>query len=528
MKRTAFALFTALVMAIFIPMTVQAGNHTLQLTPGSAPPNSQVEITGNGYLAGANVDILWYTMEGNRVSGSGFIPKSSLIAAVVADAQGRISTSFVTPYDLGGPAHRVEAVIGGSVVADTTFVLEREAWITPTSGPEGTVVAVRLVAGGWTQYDNNIAITYDNAFLGFACSFNSQGNITVWIQATGGVGTHVIGVYPALYYGPSDGPTPWKHPMLNTDDLPVPYETKEFVFEITEGGVGVSLDKATDLRSVFAPDGLAVPNLPAVIGDGSTPNLALGNGAKGIVGGEIPLALSGFPANSKVALRWNTVAGETQIEDDKNSGWVFAERKIELGDIMTSGLGIYVGTFGVPVDFGGDHMIEAVVAGQVLATGTWKLVPAFTAELSPDSSRIVIHAKGLGWEKYTAAWEVLYDNRLMGTITALTSSGSVDVSIPVVGGPGMHTIDIHEGSNGWPYLNMHESPWPWEPVYRFSFKMSAQPQSASSDMPLGVGSILIIAGAVIGMVVGGIWRRRQKDMAKVESGSSSTNRGRPE
>ena len=199
----ALASLLALV-AVPSPVTAEA---TLTLTPSQGTPETPVTASGAGVPPGASVGILWFTMEGNRVSGSGFVEVNQTIATGIADAQGRYSITFVAPYDLGGPAHRVQAVVAGAAVAESSFVLARDAWITPTEGPEGTLIEVRLVAGGWTQFDNNIAILWDNRFLGFACSFNSQGNISVWVQAVGGVGAScgfIMGCFHGV--GPSLGP----------------------------------------------------------------------------------------------------------------------------------------------------------------------------------------------------------------------------------------------------------------------------------------------------------------------------------
>ncbi|MFA5895748.1 MAG: hypothetical protein WC985_02440 [Thermoplasmata archaeon] len=516
MKR-AMALCLVLLAALLsfgtVPAPARAEGASLSVSPTEGPPGTTVSVTGEGFPPAAPVDIVWHTMEGNRVSGSGFTPVGWTITTAVANAQGGLTASFVAPYDLGGPPHRVEAVVGSASAANASFTLTRRAWITPTEGPEGTVVTIRLVAGGWTQYDNNVAITYDNAFLGFACSFNSQGNITLWLQATGGVGPHVIGVYPALFYGPSDGPTPWKHPALNPDDLPVRYEPELFTFTITEGSGGRSYDRGTDLREVTAPDSLLLPNVPAQAVQDGTAHLAVGNGAKGVAGGDLPWALAGFPAGARVDIRWNTVVGETQIGGtlgDKFLGWVYTPTNWTLTTVVIAGDGTASGLLRVPFDYGGLHTIEAVVDGQVLAVADWMTVPRFTASLGADGRSIELSGTGLGWEKYTSVWDILYDNQLMGWVAGMISGGNVNVTIPIVGGPGIHTLEIHEGSNGWPYLNMHESPWPWEPVYRFAFTILEPDSGAALEANILLWALppLFLAVAVIGFVGGRIHRTR--------------------
>ncbi len=516
-------LLAFLVAAWAVPAPARAAGPSLTLTPAQGPPQTPVTVQGDGYAAGASVDILWHTMEGNRVDGSGFTDVNQTVASATADAQGRFSASFAVPYDLGGPPHTVEAVVGGAAIATASFTLERRSWITPTEGPEGTTIEVRLVGGGWTQYDNNIGITYDNAFLGFACSFNSQGNISVWVQAVGGVGPHVIGVYPALYYGPSDGPTPWKHAALSSDDLPVRYEPKLFTFAITSGSGGVSRIGGTDLHEVTTPDSLSIPSLPAVAADDGTPRLAFGNAAKGVVGGDLPYALAGFSAGASVELRWNSVTAETKIGgtlNDKFQGWVLTPTTSVLASLSVDATGKASGVLRVPADFGGMHEVEAVVGTAILASAGWMTVPRFTASLSGDGTEIELYATGLGSEKYTAVWDVLYDGKLFGWVSAMTSRGSVDVSIPAIGEPGLHTIDIHEGSNAWPYLNMHQSPWPWEPVYRFAF--SVPPPSdggAEATVPLWLTAPIILAALVVGFLVGVVRRRKAPSAPRKAEGS---------
>jgi len=496
-----------------VPVPTRAAGPSLSVSPAEGPPGTAVTVSGQGFAPGAPVDVVWHTMEGNRVSGSGFTEVGWTIATGTADAQGGLSASFVAPYDLGGPPHRIEATSGGLSLANASFVLQRRAWISPTEGPEGTVIEVRLVAGGWTQYDNNVAITYDNAFLGFACSFNSQGNISVWVQAVGGAGPHVVGVYPALYYGPSDGPTPWKHAALEVNDLPVAYAPELFTFTITESAQGRSYRQGADLRAVQAPDSLLIPNLPAQATEDGTPHLALGNGGKGVAGGDLPYALAGFPAGARVTLRWNTVVGSTEIGGvlgDKFLGWVFTETNRTLATVDVPANGKTSGVLRVPYDFGGAHTIEAVAGDRVLATGEWMTIPRFSASLTADGSAIELHGTGLGWEKYTAVWDVLYDNQLMGWVSGMTTAGNVNATVPIVGGPGIHTIDVHEGSNAWPYLNMHESPWPWEPVYRFAVTVLEAPAPApEASVPLWIAPLLVIVAAIIGFVVGRLRRTKR-------------------
>lgn len=138
------------------------------------------------------------------------------------------------------------------------------------------------------------------------------------------------------------------------------------------------------------------------------------------------------------------------------------------------------------------------------------VVPRFTASLSADGTQVRLQGTGLGWEKYTSVWDVLYDGKLSGYISAFSTNGNVNVTIPAVGGSGLHTIDIHEGSNGWPYLNMHESPWPWEPVYRFAFTAGPPASTPEATVPLWTTAPIAVLAVLLGFAAGLVRSRRAK------------------
>ena len=73
-----------------------------------------------------------------------------------------------------------------TVLARTYFVIETSiVSISPTAGPVGTPVTIHLKGVGWTEYDNIYVATYDNAYMGYACGFNSQGDVVINFTATG-------------------------------------------------------------------------------------------------------------------------------------------------------------------------------------------------------------------------------------------------------------------------------------------------------------------------------------------------------
>ena len=91
------------------------------------------------------------------------------------------------------------------MLARVFFVIETSiVSITPTSGPVGTPVTIHLKGVGWTEYDNIYVATYDNAYMGYACGFNSQGDVVINFTATGAPGVHIIDLYPGIYQGPAN------------------------------------------------------------------------------------------------------------------------------------------------------------------------------------------------------------------------------------------------------------------------------------------------------------------------------------
>jgi hypothetical protein len=62
--------------------------------------------------------------------------------------------------------------------------------------------------------DNTVAVTYDNASIGYACAFNTNGDVTMNLVASGHPGTHLIDIYPAIYKGKDRVPLNYQTPFL--------------------------------------------------------------------------------------------------------------------------------------------------------------------------------------------------------------------------------------------------------------------------------------------------------------------------
>lgn len=159
-----------------------------------------VNMEASGLPGDENIDIVWNTMKGSRVSGLGFQEENNVLDTVASDSDGNLNYDFEVPDDLGGIPHRIDLKSGDEVIGQTYLrILPQIVSMEPKSGPVGTPIEITINGGGWTEFDNAYYLTYDNAYNGYMCSFNSQGNLTFTIMATGEPGNHLIDLYPGVY-----------------------------------------------------------------------------------------------------------------------------------------------------------------------------------------------------------------------------------------------------------------------------------------------------------------------------------------
>jgi hypothetical protein len=220
-----------------IPKTeVQVASAKLALSPTQGAVGTRAMLRGEGFPADASLRLVWETSVGSRVSGSGFVPQENVIGQVKVGSDGRIKWPLTIPEDLGG-LHALALRRGDDLLARAFFVIETSIVnITPVSGSAGTPVTIHLKGVGWTEYDNIYVATYDNAYMGYACGFNSQGDVVVNFVATGEPGEHLIDLYPGIYEGPANELQQlYRLPQLTyADDHPgnkIP--ALRFAFEVT-------------------------------------------------------------------------------------------------------------------------------------------------------------------------------------------------------------------------------------------------------------------------------------------------------
>ncbi len=212
-----------------IPGATQAGSTAKgALSVSTGQILTKVGVTASGLTPGQAVDLQWASVVGNRVNCTGtcWTTLNIPLAKVTAGADGSLQTKVTVPDGLGG-WHAVQVIQNGQVKAQLPFFVKRSfASAQPISDltlRQGQHFTIHLKGLGWTQLDNTIAVDYDNAYVGYACGFNSQGDTVVNLTATGAPGTHLIDMYPLLYtQQPSYANTPYGMiPLLSyRTDLP--------------------------------------------------------------------------------------------------------------------------------------------------------------------------------------------------------------------------------------------------------------------------------------------------------------------
>ena len=212
-----------------------AGGATLAISPVQGPVKTRASLTASGLPANAAVSLMWATQAGSRVTDAGFAPNDVELAKPTVGPDGRLDVPVIIPDDLGG-LHTLSIQSGDKTLALTYFVVETSiVGISPTSGPAGTPITIHLKGVGWTDYDNIYVVTYDNAYMGYACGFNSQGDVAVNFTAAGEPGVHLIDFYPGIYQGPDGGQQLYRLPQLTyAEDHPgnkIP--ALRFAFEVT-------------------------------------------------------------------------------------------------------------------------------------------------------------------------------------------------------------------------------------------------------------------------------------------------------
>jgi hypothetical protein len=212
----------------------------LALEPAFAGVGEPLKVKAAGLVPGKTFKLNWSTVVGNRMSGNGWEEQGRVVAEATANAAGEAQFSFKTPDDLGGQ-HNVWIDLDAAKKVGTFWLAPTALPLDVARGPAGTTFKIHLKGGGWTETSNIYTVVYDNAGSGYACGFNSQGDIEIFMQATGEPGWHFIDLYPAIYKGKETRPNNYRIPQLTyADDHPAEdLPAFHFAFEVTPVGTAV-------------------------------------------------------------------------------------------------------------------------------------------------------------------------------------------------------------------------------------------------------------------------------------------------
>lgn len=203
---------------------------TLSKDRGVVDSKTTLKVTGLTTTGTHN--LVWSTVVGNRfncASGTCWV-YSPIPLATAEVVNGTLEKEITIPNHLGG-WHSIQVMSGDKIEAQISYYVQQsivtfkdskgkvlsygtaawdgsgsvEAFVKGGSGvgktkfKEGEEFTISVRGVGWTQMDNTLAVSYDNAHIGYGCGFNSNGYVVFRLRATGGPGTHIINLRPLLY-----------------------------------------------------------------------------------------------------------------------------------------------------------------------------------------------------------------------------------------------------------------------------------------------------------------------------------------
>ncbi len=408
-----------------------------------------IKIEGAGFPAGTKIKLVWGTFDGSFKLGEqlefstyAFTERNTPIADVVADANGKFTTDFKVPEDYGG-VHNIYALVDGEKIGQAGLTVRTEYFVSPLSGPVGTLINVKITGIGYAKWEESRSIAYDNAFTGIMNAIMTRGTATAQIRASGGVGKHILRIASGAMM-----------PYMNVQQSPnyFPGRVQDYEFTVTSlEAVAASTLAQAEWANRNYPELDANPGLAGPKGETLTvvPN-------RGTVGKPMKLKAAGFAPNTKIELSWEAMRG------NRNSGWT--AQPFPLETITTDGSGNFERELKMPDDLGGSHALMALVYGKRIADARVVIEPNIL-DMSPKSgpagTDLKIVLKGVGWTEVDNVYVMTYDNAITGYACGFNSAGDVTINMKATGAPGWHFIDLYPSV----YLGHIEPPWipdqPW-------------------------------------------------------------------
>ena len=422
----------------------------LKTSPERGPGGTKFTITGEGLKPSTRLDFVWNATNGvyktelnnNRMEFFErlFTLERTPLGQVTTDAQGKVSASFTAPVDFGG-VHDIYALIDGKESAKAGFLIEKTVNFSPSEGPLGTPITVRITGLGSSAFTSTGAIRYDNKYTGFVTATTTRGTAEFQLRAAGPVGDHLIELYGASH----------ATPYLNVEQSPVAaVGTYRATFRVTRDG-GPPANVLEWPEQSLVSTSAVMPRTTIGLA-GTTPTPATLSPATGPIRSTPKLEASGLPAGAAVDLVWMTVTGNDV------TGWQLGEEA--LGKATAAAGGTLSVPVTVPESLGGWHGVRIVSGGKVLAEAPYfveRNLERAPAQRVKAGEKFTVQLKGVGWTELDNGAAVTYDNSYLGYACGFSSKGDVTVELVATGGPGTHLIDfypmIYDGGHG---------KWPWQ------------------------------------------------------------------
>lgn len=200
---------------------------------------------------------------------------------------------------------------------------------------------------------------------------------------------------------------------------------------------------------------------------------------RGPVGTRVMLTGQGLPPNATLEVLWQTVEAEWLQEPPLFKGIAAREIQYRIATVTTAADGTFAAPLKIPQEYGGLHDIYLMQGTRVLTKAGFRTLPVVTMlpASGPVGTPIRITLTGFNPAHQLETWYfVMYDNKLVGYMTALRTNGTARITIPATGEPGLHIVEVFNGGVGGPYRNPESSPLRaiqgLEPVFRFTFKIT--------------------------------------------------------
>ena len=176
------------------PAAPAGGYLSLNITHDDpAVVGSSVHVTAAGLPASKTVDLSWGTVSGGWViedyyhfRGKKYSETTTSLGRFPTDGSGRLDARFVIPEDYGG-VHEVIALVDGKPVAQGGVNVSQTFTLSPTSGPVGTPIEMKVTGLGWRTMESTWVVNWDNQELGFVTAAGTRGSAVARFRAAGPV-----------------------------------------------------------------------------------------------------------------------------------------------------------------------------------------------------------------------------------------------------------------------------------------------------------------------------------------------------